>query len=298
MTITLDQLQGFSKDGKVVSDRGEKIGGIGDIYVDDQTNEPDWVSVKTGLFGTAESFVPLQGARIQDHDIVVGYGKDLVKAAPRVDADGALTPDEERTLYRHYGVGFGDGDTDDAHTTDDASVGGRSAGGGSGWDGTGDKPTDLDDPSEVDDDRPDISDRTVGHDRSGPTTDDAMTRSEERLRVGTQNRESGRARLRKFVVTEQVNETVPVRHEEVRVEREAITDANRGAATSGPAFSEEEHEVVLHQEVPVVDKTAVPVERVRLDKTAVTEQETVSAEVRKEQIEMDGAQDTEGTPRR
>ena len=82
-----------------------------------------------------------------------------------------------------------------------------------------------------------------------PTTDDAMTRSEEELRVGNDAaRESGRARLRKYVVTEQVEMTVPVQREEVRVEREPITDANVGEATAGPDISEEEHEVVLHEE--------------------------------------------------
>ena len=128
---------------------------------------------------------------------------------------------------------------------------------------------------------------TVGHDTSGPTTDDAMTRSEERVNVGTQTREAGRARLRKYVVTENVTQTVPVSREEVRLEREPITDANYGKATSGPAISEEEHEVVLHEERPVVEKEAVPVERVRLDTETVTDQVTVDEEVRKEQIETD-----------
>ena len=115
---------------------------------------------------------------------------------------------------------------------------------------------------------------TVGHDTSGPTTDDAMTRSEERLTVGTRSEEIGRARLRKYVVSENVTETVPVSREEVRVEREPITDANVGNAMDGPAISEEEHEVTLHAERPVVAKEAVPVERVRLDKQTVTDQET------------------------
>ena len=103
-----------------------------------------------------------------------------------------------------------------------------------------------------------------------------MTRSEERLNVGTRSEEVGRARLRKYVVTENVTETVPVTREEVRVEREPITDANVGNALDGPAISEEEHEVMLHAERPVVEKEAVPVERVRLDKTTVTEQEQVT----------------------
>lgn len=123
---------------------------------------------------------------------------------------------------------------------------------------------------------------------SGPNTDDAMTRSEEQLRVGKTTRESGRVRLRKYVVTEQVQTTVPVSHEEVRVEREPISEANVGRATSGPAISEEEHEVVLHEEQPVVDKQVVPKERVRLDRETVVEEVPVSAEVRKEQIDTEG----------
>ena len=118
-----------------------------------------------------------------------------------------------------------------------------------------------------------------------------MTRSEEELRVGTAERESGRARLQKYVVEEEVTQTVPVRREEVRVEREPITDANRGEAVDGPAISEEEHEVVLHSEEVVVDKQAVPKERVRLETDVTTEEETVSDTVRKERIDVDG--DTE-----
>jgi uncharacterized protein (TIGR02271 family) len=110
--------------------------------------------------------------------------------------------------------------------------------------------------------------------------------------VGTRSEEVGRARLRKYVVTENVTETVPVSREEVRVEREPITDANVGNAMDGPAISEEEHEVVLHAEQPVVAKEAVPVERVRLDKDVVTEQAQVTENLRKEEIEVDGVRDT------
>ena len=121
----------------------------------------------------------------------------------------------------------------------------------------------------------------------GPTTDDAMTRSEEELRVGTTERDAGRVRLRKYVVEDEVTETVPVRREEIRVEREPITDGNVDDALDGPAISEEEHEVVLHEEEVVVDKRAVPKERVRLEKDTVTEEETVSETLRKEEIDVD-----------
>jgi len=133
------------------------------------------------------------------------------------------------------------------------------------------------------------ADETGGPDRdvSGRNTDDAMTRSEEELRVGTAERESGRVRLRKYVVEDEVTQTVPVRREEVRVEREPITDANRDDATSGPEISSEEHEVVLREEEVVAEKRAVPKERVRLDKDVETEEREVSETVRKEQIEVD-----------
>jgi uncharacterized protein (TIGR02271 family) len=114
-----------------------------------------------------------------------------------------------------------------------------------------------------------------------------MTRSEERLRVGKEQVETGRARLRKYIVTEDVQTTVPVSREEVRIEREPITEANRDAAVAGPDLSEEEHEVTLTEERPVVGKETVPVERVRLGKEQVTEEKQVSEQVRKEQIETD-----------
>jgi uncharacterized protein (TIGR02271 family) len=131
-------------------------------------------------------------------------------------------------------------------------------------------------------------DGTNGGDVSGPSTDDAMTRSEEELRVGTERRETGRVRLRKYVVTETEQRTVPVRREEVRVEREPITEGNVDQALDGPEISEEEHEVVLHEERPVVEKEVVAKERVRLSTEEHTDEETVSEDVRKERIETDG----------
>ena len=123
---------------------------------------------------------------------------------------------------------------------------------------------------------------------TGESSDDAMTRSEEELRVGTERRESGRARLRKYVVTEQVQTTVPVQREEVRIEREPITDENADQAMSGSEIGEAEHEVVLHSEEPVVEKRAVPKERVRLEKDTEIDERQISEEVRKERIDTDG----------
>ena len=97
----------LQRNGNVLSADGDKIGSVGQVYADDADGQPTWVTVKTGLFGTSDSFIPLQGARLGGDDIVVPYTKDQVKDAPRVDTDGHLVPTEEDRLYDHYGIGGG-----------------------------------------------------------------------------------------------------------------------------------------------------------------------------------------------
>jgi uncharacterized protein (TIGR02271 family) len=246
----------------LVGSDGEKIGSVKEIYEDERTGKPEWALVTSGLFGTRSHFVPLAGAEPTGEAIRVHVSKDQVKDSPST-SEGDLSEQEERRLFEHYGVPY----TEEGSVTAEgapAGNGSQASAGGS------------------------VGDQDAGHDVSGPNTDDAMTRSEEELRVGTAQRESGRARLRKYVVTEQVQTTVPVQREEVRVEREPITDANRDQALDGPEISEEEHEMVLREEVPVVGKETVPKERVSLQKDTLTEQREVSDEVRKERIEADG----------
>ncbi len=250
--ITTDQAQHLlSGGGDVVDHDGDKIGSIGQVFLDDESGTPEWVTVKTGLFGGGQSFVPLRDGEVVGDDLRVPFDKDTVKDAPRIeDEDGHLSEDEEATLYAYYGTDHGT----DHGTTPRSQAGVREG---------------------------------AGHDTSGPDTDSAMTRSEEQLHVGTETHEAGRVRLRKYVVTENVTTTVPVSREEVRLEREPITDENRGAATAGGDITEEEHEVVLTEERPVVEKETVPVERVRVDKDTVTEHQHVDETVRKEEIELD-----------
>jgi uncharacterized protein (TIGR02271 family) len=224
---------------------GAKVGRIGAVYHDNETGEPSWVTVHTGMFGMNESFVPLQNARYDRDDVTLDYDKDTIKDAPNISEDGQLSAAEEADLYRYYRMPY-------------SRSGGR-----------------------------DQRDR----ERDGR---DAMTRSEERMHVGTETHEVGRARLRKYVVTEHQEVKVPVAREEVRLEREPITDANRRDALRGPDISEAEHEVTLHEERPVVSKETVPVEQVRLAAEKVTGRETVEGEVRKERIELD----EDETPRR
>jgi uncharacterized protein (TIGR02271 family) len=237
---------------------GQKIGSLEDIYLDTRSERPEWALINTGLFGTKSHFVPLHDATEADDGITVPFDKGHVKDAPSIEPDGRLTYDEEDALFRHYGLDHPTG-TEGTTTTGDVGT------------------------------TPDAGDfQPRGEDVSGPDTDSAMTRSEEELRVGKRDVETGRARLRKVVDTEEVTQTVPVRSERLVVDREPVTDANVDAATDGPAISDEEHEVVLHSEEPVVEKRAVPKERVRIGTEAEVRDETVSDEVRKERVDVEG----------
>ena len=264
MPPSIDTVQSWQ--GRTMVDpAGDKLGTIDAIYLDDETGQPEWATVTRGLFSAKAALVPLAQAQDMGDSVQVPYDKQQVTDAPSMEADGQLSQDEEAELYRHYGLDYSQ------HRSDSGLPAGERDRDGDGV-------------------HDDVQDAAVGRDTSGPTTDDAMTRSEEELRVGTQSRERGRVRLRKYVTTETQQVTVPVQREEVRVEREPITDANLDDATSGPAISEEEHEVTLREEEAVVEKRVVPRERVRLDKDTVTDERQVSEEVRKEQIQVDGDQ--------
>jgi uncharacterized protein (TIGR02271 family) len=256
-------------DTTAYAEDGEKIGTVDTVYVDDETGEGTFVLVNTGMFGMRSSFVPLEGASLNGDELRVPFSKETVKDAPNLDPDdGHIEPAQEQELFRYYGLSYSGGADTDTHRTSPRQG--------------ADAPTD---------------DRDRSRDRTSGDTGDAMTRSEEELEVGTQQRETGRVRLRKHVVTENVTKTVPVQREEVHVEREPITDGNVDDATSGPELTEDEHVVTLHEEEPVVQKRTVPKERVRVDKDVHTDQEQVSEEVAHEEIDLVDEDATSG-PRR
>lgn len=265
-TQQVDQIVG----GNVVGQDGGKIGKVTGIYFDDKTDTPEWAAVTTGLFGSKESLVPLADAQWAGDSLTVPFDKDRVKDAPNLDPDQELSQSDEAELYRYYGMEY----------SESASDSGLPAGGTGSPSGSGERPNAG---------RADLAGQSgvVGQDTSGPTTDSAMTRSEERLNVGTEKVQAGKARLRKRIVTENVQTSVPVSREEVRVTSEPITDANRDAAYSGGDLTEEDHEVVLTEERPVVNKETVAVERVKMDKETTTDNVQVSEQVRKEEIDVD-----------
>ncbi|TSB21945.1 PRC and DUF2382 domain-containing protein [Streptomyces benahoarensis] len=311
----------------VVDAEGAKVGSVQQVYRDDATNVPEWITVRTGLFGMKETFIPLAGARRVDDELHVPHTKDTIKEAPRIDADGHLDPSEEDELYRHYGLtrpgttgGPTGADTGSPAGTPGTTgmkgttgmAAGTAAGGAAGMAAGGTRRA-----------RAGERDRTMAEGERAARTDRpmagagggmAMSRgraegeaaptketreqtpeivlSEERIQIGTAEREAGRAHLRKHVVTEDVHRTVPLSHEEVRLVREKISDEEQMRGRTAPRLGDGEVEVVLHEEEAVVTKRTVPVERVRLETERVTEQREINTELRKEEVEFDDGMST------
>jgi stress response protein YsnF len=272
---------------------GDKLGTVESFFVDDRTGAPTWVAVATGLFGTRHSIVPAVDATFEEAGgLRLPVTADAVKSAPQLTGDH-LTPDDEASLRGHYGVG-------------QAGAGQTSA-------PRADSPTaDLAAPAPAP--APAPADAYAPQETAPPVagTDGAMTRSEERLVVGTERVARTRARLVKYVVTEEVQITVPIRREEIRVEEvpidapdrpgESLTEDGRqepaGTSTGTTAgVGGLPDEIILHTERPVVTVEVVPVERVRLRTEVVQGQETVTQQVQREQIAVDETPSPRLSPR-
>ncbi|KAA6213806.1 DUF2382 domain-containing protein [Streptomyces albofaciens JCM 4342] len=287
----------------VVDKQGTKVGSIQQIYRDDATDAPEWITVRTGLFGMKETFVPLAGARRVGDECQVPYTKDQIKDAPRIDADGHLEPGEEERLYRHYGIAR-------PGTAPSGTVPGRTTtttGAGMGTAGAAGAPG-MRPPEERRRERAEsrplagagagamAMSRGRDTDARSKEQNPEMIISEERVELGTEAHEAGHARLRKHVTTEEVHRTVPVSHDEAHIVREKISDEERRTGRTGQQkLGDGEVEVTLYEEQAVVRKENVPVERIRLETERVTEQQEVNTEVHREEVEFD---DGKGTGRR
>lgn len=238
---------------------GEKIGKVGELYLDAQTGEPTFVTVNTGFFGTNESFIPVDKARYAGEEIHVPYTKEFVKGAPNIAEDGELSPAEEQRLYEYYSL-----------TAGTATAGTATAG-------------------VANTERP----ATDAHAAQATATAENgdVVAHEERLNVGTATSatQTGQVRLRKVVRTETETVEVPVRKEEIVVERTNLKD---GEVVENYDFDSAEAQadvtVTAHEERPVVSTETVATERVSVGKEVRTDTERVSADVRKEEIVVEG----------
>lgn len=308
--ISIEDLQRST----VIDQDGDKVGKVGQVYLDDATGQPNWVTVNTGLFGGSETFIPLDEATQDGDDLRVPYTKAFIKDAPNLDADSHVDESQEDELYRYYGL---QGGGDQVRDGRDGRVDGRdaaaagaagTAAGAAGTANTGDRRDDLRDGDARHRDNaadgPLAGDRRDGDLRDGDARhrddvaaagtargDDAnsVVRHEEEVNVGTERVQTGRARLRKHIVHDTETVTVPVEREEVEIVREPIADGEHGGR-----LSDEDVEVTLSEERPVVEKDVVAKERVGLDKNVVRDQEQVQTDVAREEVDIERDADARG----
>ncbi|MGH3242424.1 MAG: PRC and DUF2382 domain-containing protein [Spirillospora sp.] len=319
------ELMGMS----VTDANGTKVGTIKQVYLNDDSGAPEWVTVHTGWFGMRESFVPLSGANKSQDMLQVPYDKETIKGAPNVDADEHLSHAQIVDLYRHYGVRppagrrtGGDADTSqgkaedrdmssgaegkgsaeadmsgsqDRSGTPSASGSGSGSGSGSagmaGAAGTGGmagaagmavrpEKGKRDRGGERDSEKP-MPQQSPREGAEAPMAE--LTRSEEQMHISTERHESGRVHVHKWIETELVERTIPVSHEEIKIDREPIMD---GRPSGDLTISEDDLEIILYEERPVIAKETVPVERVRVRTERVQDEQTVRGELRKERVEV------------
>lgn len=283
--------------GTAYTSTGDKIGTVEHYFVDDRTGAPSWVAVTTGLFGTRHSIMPATEATFAEGVLRVPVSADAVKSAPHLEGDH-LGPDEEARLRRHYGL-----DPVAASPTWTQTGDGLRPP-GAGGDETLDRPAPTGTGSEAP-----LPPPPAAYGGPAPATDGGMVRSEEQLRVGTERVAATRVRLVKYVVTEEVQITVPIRREEIRIEEVPVdavddgvgeslmpADHSHGVHSAGQAGTPPTgagaagglpDEIILHIERPIVSVEVVPRERVRLRTELVQGQETVTEQVQREQIVVD-----------
>ena len=266
----------------VIDQDGDKVGKVGQVYLDDATGQPNWVTVNTGLFGGGETFIPLDKATQDGDDLRVPYTKAFIKDAPNLDADSHVDESQEDELYRYYGL---QGGGDQVRDGRDGRVDGRdaAAAGAAGTANTGDRRDDLRDGDARHRDDVAAAGAARGDDAN------SVVRHEEEVNVGTERVQTGRARLRKHIVHDTETVTVPVEREEVEIVREPIADGEQGGR-----LSDEDVEVTLSEERPVVEKDVVAKERVGLDKNVVRDQEQVQTDVAREEVDIERDADARG----
>jgi hypothetical protein len=268
------------RDMVVVDRESATVGTIETFYLDQASGLPTWALVHTGWLGDRRSFVPLAAAVEVDGEIRLPYSRAQIREAPQVTSEAELSADDELLLYGHYGLHDHHGAVAERPSGDRPEPGAAARG----------EPAPAVTPSPG---PPPVPPAV----RAGPPPAAGepglvVTRSEEELRVGLRTR-LRRLRLRRYVVTEYVTRTIPVRREKVRLEELPSGQVVDGGADGWPPAGEAgvpELEVVLYREEPVIQLRTVPVERVRLVKRLVTEQHTVTEELRKEQVEVDADQ--------
>lgn len=262
----------------VVDSTGNKIGTVDNVWVDDATNELEFVGVKTGwLFGKTH-IIPCADAQISSGQISVPYAEDQIKDAPSYGADDELSPEDEQQVYSYYGLDRTTAPSPTGLAAGESGTGFGSSQSGSGYSGT---------QTEYATSETGYNDLGTSADTTTGTDSDSVRLHEEELNVGKRQVEAGRVRLRKVVSTERQEVPVELQREQVEIERVPVSETGSIADDAG-AFQDQEIDVPVMREEAVVGKETRATGEVRLNKTVDTETETVGGDVRKEDVQVEG----------
>lgn len=274
MQTATDQL--FNYD--VVTSDNHKVGSVDGVWVDDATNDLEFVAVKTGWLMGKNHIIPTGNAQIDSNSgtITVPYSSDQVRGAPSFASDQELSPSDEQQVYDYYGRGR---ETQTSPT-------GRAPASTAAYDAGTYATTHVS--SYADRDAATDTMSTNASDLPTPPTDVDLALSQEELEVGKRQVQAGEVRLRKVVRTEHQNVPVELRREEVQIER---VDASEATTNPDNAFQEQTITIPIMEERPVVAKETHVVGGVRVTKDVTSETRTVEGDVRTEDVEIDGNTD-------
>lgn len=220
--IRLEELQS-ARGADVIDAQGEKVGELEDIYYDDDSGQPEWIGVKSGMINKTKHLVPLEGARQADGSVRIAYPKDRVEDTPEIDEEH-ISPATEAELYRIYGL--------------QAPVGYEAQG----------------QPGRAGEAR-----NEPMAERSADTDEAGVTLHEEQARIGKQRRPAGTARLRKWVETDTVTEDVALQQDRAEVRREPVNEAAPGAELREESVEMElgREEPIVEKETRATERVAL-----------------------------------------
>ncbi len=279
MTMHADQLVG----APVTDSDGLAVGTVEQVFRDDVAGTPSWARIRSakGLH-----FVPLAGSKMTSGGgLSVPFDSGKILDEPDMKVDRHMSVDQEEQLRQYFGINVPAPRKQPTQATQPTQV------------PQPPQPPQTQDRPETQAGRADAGQAEAGRAEAGRTQagraeaghgdagSEWLIRSEERLAVNLEARESGRVTLHKVIDTEPVQQTVRIFHEEYEVERIPVSEDDQ----VGGDLAERDQQIILHEARANISKETIPVERVRLSVRKVEEDQIVNGEIRKERIEIEAS---------
>jgi uncharacterized protein (TIGR02271 family) len=238
---SLEQLEQYIGT-RVIDKDGKDIGKLTNIYVENSgEKEPVFITVSTGWFGFNDVFVPLDGAEIAGDQIQVKYDEEMIKSAPKYDANSSVADASENELLQYYGVNYTGSDAGNQNTSN------------------------------------------VSTDHQGDSETDTLTLHQEDVHIGKEQKETGKVRISKHIVTEEKEFKVPVTKEKVRITTTDVSDKSPDAHE----LNEQSVEFTTSEEEVHLTKEVRPTQQVNIEKIREVNEHNIKAQASHEELDVD-----------